>query len=51
MVSVTRKLALTTGLFLLFCGWCILLGGLSGLTDACYDIPNDPGHRVPQIQL
>lgn len=53
MVSVTWKLALLTGLTLLFCGYCILLGGLAGLTDACYDIPDDrdPGHRVIKAQL
>ena len=47
-----RRVALLNGLLLLFCGWCILLGGLAGLTDACYDIQGKSArNRINKAKL
>lgn len=51
MVKATWRLSLLFGLTLLFCGYCILLGGLAGLTDACHDIPRrNPSQNVTFLQ-
>ncbi len=40
MAGAALRASLALALVLLFCGWAILLGGLSGLTHACNDINN-----------
>lgn len=51
MAKLTWRLSLLSGLALLVCGYCILLGGVAGLTNACYDLlAGGPSNSVKFLQ-